>query len=1078
MKIATINVNGLDSRKNTLIQYMNQNNLDIYCLQETHKISLQNFNYIEKNTNTLGFISTASKVENDYRGVAVLIGRSLQQFKIQNLNIDIPSLKHRMMHISILAEEEINIINVYAPAKNIEKSNFYEDVKKYLTKFKNKQIILLGDFNYVENINDRVFGFDYADRKVNKIFSPKELNLIDTFSNVHNTLDFTHLRSRIDRIYVSKILYPKILKIQHTTKIADHKTVLLEINLDKFKPWGRYYWKFNNSLLTNAIFKQEILDLILNYHETKMLNEPHQNWESFKNQVKIISKKFGNFLSALRKNEVIACQNLKNQNPTEEILRDIEEKEKEIKNFQNLGNLIRSKNKILDKIYSEGKSINRKEEFEKGTSKFIFKIKANNKEYNEKEDILREIQSFYQNLYSSQNIPNAQIQDYLQDFNPPLLDSTQKDSIGAFIKEEEVDLVIRNLNLNKSPGLDGITAEFYQEFRPQLVPILTELYNNSLLQGYLPKNFKQSIITLIFKNKGSPDEIKNWRPISLLNLDYKILTKTLTLRLKNTIANIINEFQSCGPNRSIINNALNLKSIIKYIRQNDQKYAIISLDQEKAFDRIEHNFLKIVLQKYDFPPNFIKWFEILYTDIESKILVNGTFTSTFKIMRSVRQGCPLSMFLYALGLEPLIFKINQNPQILGIKIPNMKNQIKSFQHADDTTVIIRDQKSYYSLKNETKNFSKASGSKINDEKTEILTFGDWENLKLETSKSIFKEKIKVYGVFFGANENKENYLPRIQKIKQTINKWNKIYFNLFEKVIILKTYIFSILQYTMIFSEIPIIYINEINTLIFNFLWNGKDKIKRETLHQDFSKGGLNVPSLMQKQDSLIIQTLRRIEINRNQPWANLYIYWFGINLKFYCSEYASNNYLHNIENFEENQNIKNVILKYRINEAVWKTNNLKLIYKIIIDSLNITTTIAFKYPISNWDLIWNNISQFRNPKERLILFKFMHKVLPTGDYYHKIKILKNIPHCADCWLGQNSQKHIFESCTHHKDKRNKLISDLKNIEPNININSTLIQTGSNDKNLPLHIQNKIIKLILNFILLVWEDSTKLKVKR
>ena len=130
-----------------------------------------------------------------------------------------------------------------------------------------------------------------------------------------------------------------------------------------------------------------------------------------------------------------------------------------------------------------------------------------------------------------------------------------------------MDLVIRNLNLNKSPGLDGITAEFYQEFRPQLVPILTELYNNSLLQGYLPKNFKQSIITLIFKNKGSPDEIKNWRPISLLNLDYKILTKTLTLRLKNTIANIINEFQSCGPNRSIINNALNLKSIIKYIRQ-------------------------------------------------------------------------------------------------------------------------------------------------------------------------------------------------------------------------------------------------------------------------------------------------------------------------------------------------------------------------------------------------------------------------------------------------------------------------------------------------------------------------------
>ena len=173
------------------------------------------------------------------------------------------------------------------------------------------------------NINDKALGLDFADKRVNKIFSPKELNLIDTFSNVHNTQDFTHSRSRLDRIYLSNILYPKILKIQHTAKIADHKTVLLEINLDKFKPWSRYYWKFNNSLLTNVMYKQEIDNLITNYHNTKFLNEPHQNWESFKNQVKTISKKFGNFLSALRKNELIACQNLKNQNPTEEILKDI-----------------------------------------------------------------------------------------------------------------------------------------------------------------------------------------------------------------------------------------------------------------------------------------------------------------------------------------------------------------------------------------------------------------------------------------------------------------------------------------------------------------------------------------------------------------------------------------------------------------------------------------------------------------------------------------------------------------------------------------------------------------------------------
>ena len=88
------------------------------------------------------------------------------------------------------------------------------------------------------------------------------------------------------------------------------------------------------------------------------------------------------------------------------------------------------------------------------------------------------------------------------------MNSNQKDNIGAFIRKEEVDLVIRNLNLNKSPGLDGITAEFYQEFRLQLVPILTELYNISLLQGNLPKNFKQSIITLNLKKKDPRMKLK------------------------------------------------------------------------------------------------------------------------------------------------------------------------------------------------------------------------------------------------------------------------------------------------------------------------------------------------------------------------------------------------------------------------------------------------------------------------------------------------------------------------------------------------------------------------------------------
>ena len=109
-----------------------------------------------------------------------------------------------------------------------------------------------------------------------------------------------------------------------------------------------------------------------------------------------------------------------------------------------------------------------------------------------------------------------------------------------------------------------------------------------------------------------------------------------------------------------------------------------------------------------------------------------------------------------------------------------------------------------------------------------------------------------------------------------------------------------------------------------------------------------------------IIQTLRRIELNLDQPWANLYIYWFGLNLKFYHAPYAANTYLHNIENFQENQHIKLTILKYRIHDNIWKIPNLRLIYILIINKMNNSPTITLKYPSTNWDLIWNNYAKIQ----------------------------------------------------------------------------------------------------------------------
>ena len=156
------------------------------------------------------------------------------------------------------------------------------------------------------------------------------------------------------------------------------------------------------------------------------------------------------------------------------------------------------------------------------------------------------------------------------------------------------------------------------------------VYNTLLLRKELPESFRAGIVTLMYKNKGDLDNLKNWRSISLLNVDYKIFTNNFKNRLKNYATQIINNLQSCGPgNKSIINNALNLKTIQEYVINENHKALFIAIDQEKVFDRIEHNYLVTVLKKIQFPDLFLRFITLINTNIFSNILVNGKFSNKF-----------------------------------------------------------------------------------------------------------------------------------------------------------------------------------------------------------------------------------------------------------------------------------------------------------------------------------------------------------------------------------------------------------------------------------------------------------------
>ena len=159
-------------------------------------------------------------------------------------------------------------------------------------------------------------------------------------------------------------------------------------------------------------------------------------------------------------------------------------------------------------------------------------------------------------------------------------------------------IAIKSLANEKSPGCDGLTAEFYKMFSNVIGNDLVEVINNGFQKWELSITMPRGVIVLIPKG-GEKKLLKNWRPISLLNYDYQIITKVLTSRLRDIVQKIIHPNQKCGiKGRSIHDGAALIRDLIDYVNYKNLPGLIISLDQTKAYDRVEWNFLFKVLEKF------------------------------------------------------------------------------------------------------------------------------------------------------------------------------------------------------------------------------------------------------------------------------------------------------------------------------------------------------------------------------------------------------------------------------------------------------------------------------------------------
>ena len=1037
--------------------------MDVIFLQETHVSNIQQAKLWEQEWGGKAFWSFGS--ENSC-GCSILLNSKLD-YIVNFFHFD---------HGGRLVVVDVTILNidfrficVYAPNDSRERKLFFNGLSQFLVC--DKFICFGGDFNCVENIHldksggNLVFGAQGAEQLS---IIKQDFFLLDPFREKYPHLqeftwfadNKTEIKSRLDRFYISNSLFEFVESITHDKyNFSDHALVTVSFRnlLSVGNLRGPGYWKCNVSVLESPDFVDDFCTL-WNRLIVNASNFDSEWWENCKSSFKTLiitysknrSKQYFQTLKDLE-DKLSLYQDFNKIDPGvfDEKINSVQQEIEDLLMVKAEGTKIRSRAKLLDNDEKPTKYFLMKER-SRAKAKNISKLcTSEGVMIDHNDDILCECRQFYQELYSAEPIDEA-LADFFLD-KVSVLSEVDSDYCEGPITKEECLLAIKQMQNNKSPGLDGLPKEFYAKFFSIIGDKFVEMINNCFVDGMLSTSQRHGLITLICKNPDKSEFLSNWRPISLLNVDYKIISKVLSKRLSNVIKNIVNIDQTCAvPGRSILDNVHLLRNIIDYVEQKDLPCALISLDQSKAFDRVSHQFLFKALKAYGFGPQFIQWVQLLYTDISSSVLVNGFQSEPFSVLRSVRQGCSLSPLLYVLCIEPFAIKIRSDPHISGLKLPGSNDESRISQYADDTTCIITSYSSIRKIFMVSELFSLASGAKLNRDKSSGLWLGSWKNSKEKPFNLKWSNSLKICGILFGNNDTvSENWGAVMHKVVKSINLHKSRFLTMAGKAVIVNTLICSKLWYVGSVTTIPSAVRDDFVKLIFAFIWSNKvEKVKRGTLYLPCGDGGINLIHLDSKLKALHVKHILKLLYGEYAKWHPLAIYWIGHQISNYKSDFGSNSIPHSLtcsnfyseclEHFGEFISL----LKYPDSvlphsgkcgpeggqdSAVDTEQSLhqflatKKIYSLFLKPNFIDPHIYKVFPSVNFQLAWKvNQMNFVDASLRDLSWRILHNILPVMAFLHRFKICKSIacPYCGSV----ETVSHAFYNCAHIKPLWSKMM--------------------------------------------------------